>query len=178
MHDVAHPPTSNGSGDQIKTPRRISIYAIAGALLIMLAVLLLAWAAGHITVRWIPKTEVISDEILKPYQAKEQQDQNIAFMALQESARRHLTAVRTDAKDRPDSDLAHDIAVYAGTSKSFFRKDQPDETPKLADLRVAMDNLRPLDGNRVSCPPKIRSETDKRCRAYFEALEKVFGPNL
>jgi hypothetical protein len=112
-----------------------------------------------------------------PYVLKEQAQDDVAYIRLRDSARRHLAAVRTDARERPDEDLAHDIAVYAGIGKPFWREKGRDPIPALADLREAMDDLRPLAARRISCPVK-ESKPSPQCEAYMTALSHMFGRNL
>lgn len=118
----------------------------------------------------------IKSDIAAPYLARAQHDDDIAWLLLRDSARRHLAAVRSGSKDRPDNQLGHDIAVYAGASKAFFRKDHIDPMPRLAALRQAMDGLRPLDAKRIECSSNdLASSRVKQCTAYFDAIADLFG---
>lgn len=146
----------------------LSALCVAGIMGFAIMLLMSAWAKAD-------REQV--KRLREPYVLKEQAQDDVAYMWLRDSARRHLAAVRTDARDRPDEDLAHDIAVYAGIGKPFWRQSGRDPIPALADLREAMDDLRPLAAERISCPVR-ESKPRPECEAYMTALSRMFGRSL
>ena len=120
----------------------------------------------------------VDKDVRTPYAVKEQRRDDVAWLILKATARRHLDAIRAGAEP-DDETLDEALAVYAGAGERFFRGPGRDPMPDLAAVRTAADDLRPLDAKRIGCSgPALRSQEDARCTRYYEALVGLFGRDL
>lgn len=116
--------------------------------------------------------------LIQPYQREEQIRDDIAREELRLALKWHVMAVRSDAASRPDDELAKAIVDYAVAGKTFWRTHKKDPTSQLADLREAMDGLRPLQTPRIACPQHRISTDPQACDAYFKAIKSLFPGGL
>lgn len=122
--------------------------------------------------------EHVRQETVTAEAVREQHRDDVAWMLLRDTARRHLAAVRSGSSEVPDRDLDSALIDYAWAGKHFFRRGDRDPTPGLADLRTAADGLRPLDAPRITCSGMRTEGTPAACTAYFDAMVGLFGREL
>jgi len=149
-----------------------------GSELVRMLILLIVVFGGFVT--WVviaASADAPRHDALARQQALEQRADDVSWLILKNAARRHLSAVRSDASRLPDEELGQAMIDYAQNGRRFFRTPKADPTGRLAALKTAAatldDPARP-----VRCHGSIRSKDDPRCARYLKALVDVFGRDL
>ena len=101
-----------------------------------------------------------------------------ASFELRASVENHMRAVRSGTKNRPNKELGQALVYMAHAQGSMFEDpDYGTSTMKaLADMRTAMDDLRPLDGPVINCTHG--QDRTPECRAYFAAVANLYAQDI